>query len=309
MRQLCVLSAFLISTTLVACGGDNPAGDDVGDPDGGLEVPDDGFQIVTPDIIVEAGQEITYCYYTTVDIDTAMGVKRWASEMTNGSHHMIVYFTDSAYAADGTYDECTSNGSGGFDVPVWTYAAQNQVAEMAMPEGVGMRVEAQQHLYIQMHYLNATLEAMPVHVTLNAEAYAPGEDYVRAAAYVTYNTEINLAPGETATFGGECAVPADSKFFTLSTHAHKRATRTEVHDGTAMVFASDDWEEPGTTDWLANNYEFSSGSLTYSCTFTNYESFQVGEGDSAATDEMCMAVGYFYPATGPKFCLNSLVVQ
>ena len=34
----------------------------------------------------------------------------------------------------------------------------------------------------------------------------------------------------------------------------------------------------------------------------------VQTGDSAETDEMCMAVGYFFPATGPIFCLNSFVV-
>jgi hypothetical protein len=34
----------------------------------------------------------------------------------------------------------------------------------------------------------------------------------------------------------------------------------------------------------------------------------VTEGQSAATDEMCMAVGYFFPATAPKFCINSFAV-
>ena len=35
----------------------------------------------------------------------------------------------------------------------------------------------------------------------------------------------------------------------------------------------------------------------------------VTTGASAETDEMCMAVGYFYPAQRPAFCINSLVVS
>jgi hypothetical protein len=29
-------------------------------------------------------------------------------------------------------------------------------------------------------------------------------------------------------------------------------------------------------------------------------------GDSAQTDEMCMASGYFFPATKPVFCYNTI---
>ncbi len=315
MRLFHVLPVLVLGfgSLAVGCGGGGSAGDDVGDdaPDGGLEVPLEGFQIITPDITIEPGDERTYCYYTTVDIDTAKGVKRWLSEMTNGSHHMIVYFTDSPLKPDGTIDEECGGGGGGFNVPVWTYSAQNASAQMAMPEGVGMRVAAGQALYIQMHYFNATPTAIDAHVTLNAETYADGEAYTRASAYITYNTEIDLEPGETATFGGSCAVPDGAQFFTLGTHAHKRATLTEVKDGSTVVFSSPDWEHPTESatikpDWLESHHSFGA-ELNYSCTYYNDTPNRVTEGDSAATDEMCMAVGYFFPADGPVYCLNSQV--
>jgi len=306
MRQLCVLSAILISATLAACGGgDNPAGDDVVAPDGGLEQPDYGFQIVTPTLTVPAGTETTKCFYTTLDITDDVGVKQWISEMTYGCHHLIVYFTDTALAADGTVDDCQASNSG---IPVWTYAAQTEHQQLDMPTDVGITVKAHQHLYVQTHYLNAGLEDLDVHATINGNAYEPGYSYTPAAPYITYNTQIDLDPGETATFGGTCAVPSNAQFFTLSTHAHRRATHTQVQDGTPVVFESDDWEEPGSTDWVDSSYSFSSGNLTYSCTYTNNESFHVGEGQSAETDEMCMAVGYMYPASAPTYCLNSFVV-
>ena len=99
------------------------------------------------------------------------------------------------------------------------------------------------------------------------------------------------------------------KFFTVSTHAHKRATHTQVNDGATIVFQSDNWEHPGAADWRANpNYTFSSGTLTYRCDYTNDTANTVRTGDSAATDEMCMAVGYFFPATAPRYCINSAAI-
>jgi hypothetical protein len=44
--------------------------------------------------------------------------------------------------------------------------------------------------------------------------------------------------------------------------------------------------------------------LTWTCTYDNTGSnkgMTVVAGPSALTNEMCMATGYFFPATGPKF--------
>jgi hypothetical protein len=326
MRRIGLLALCLSLIPLtVACGDDDDDGDDDAPTIDGGSLPDSavsgdaggitsGFFLKTPDITVKPGEERTYCWYTTMKLDRDLGVKHWASHMSEGSHHMIVYFTDQAEKPDGTIDEACGGLGGGVNIPVWTYSAQNVDAEMKIPDGVGMMVPKNQALYIQMHYLNTTDADLKVHVELTAQAYEAGVEYIPAAAYVTYNTQINLKDGdENKTFGGTCPVPAGAKFFTLSTHAHKQATHTQVEDAVApaakMVFQSDNWEHPGTTDWLNNNYTFESNKLKYSCTYTNHSGHDITEGQSAQTDEMCMAVGYFYPATKHKFCVNSLPIQ
>ncbi len=304
MRSICVLSALLLSA---ACAdpemmtGDDITGDDTVDP------PEYGFQLVTAPVTITAGQEITYCFYFTVDSDEALGVKRWSSVKDGPSHHLIVYATPDQRGEDGTYDQC-QGANGGAGLQVWSYAASTDTNDLVMPDGVGVQVDAQQHYYVEMHFLNAGLSDVEAHATVTAEAYAPGEEYVRASPYITYNDQIDLDPGETATFGGTCALPSNVEFFHMGTHTHKRGTHTEVRDGSSMVFESDDWAEPGAKEWPTDYYSFSSGSLTYSCTYTNNESFHVGEGQSAATDEMCMAIGWFFPSTGPKYCYNSLAI-
>jgi hypothetical protein len=312
MRLALGLLASTMSFAMVACGGGGGDDDGVGDddssgtPDAGDDPPppENGFQLVSPDIEIASGEEVTYCWYTTIDIDQAVGVKKWSSTMTPGSHHLIVYFTGSEEQPDDTItQDCGGFGAG--LPPVWTYSAQTPEAENPMPAGVGMTVNAQQKLFVQMHYLNVTPNPISAHVVINAETYAEGEQYEPASPYITFNTEINLGPMEAGSVEGTCDVPAGKKFFTLSTHAHRRATRTYVMDGDTMLFDSDNWEHPGATDWRqAPYYEFN-GALTYHCDYQNDLDQPVTTGDSADTDEMCMAVGYMFPATSPTYCLNS----
>jgi len=302
-------TVILMGLLAAGCGGGASGDDDGTDASVG---PAEGFRIQTPPITIHAGQEVTYCYYTTIPIDRVMGVKRWSSTMTPGSHHLILFFADTG-KADGTIDENCSIAGGGLNLPIWTYSAQSPMADATMPAGVGMTVNPGQKVFVQMHYLNVGDSDIEASVTIDAEAYADGETYDAAAAYVTYNTNINVDPMSTGSAEGTCAVPSNATFFTMSTHSHKFSTHTEVRDGTSVVFESNDWEHPGTTDWLAApHYKFSSGSITYHCDYRNDTQNPVREGDSAATDEMCMAVGYFFvpgqTSQTPKICVNNFVL-
>ena len=74
-----------------------------------------------------------------------------------------------------------------------------------------------------------------------------------------------------------------------------------------MVFASDDWEHPGAQAWMTTPfYTFASGKLTYECTYDNPTNRTIIHTVTAPqTDEMCMASGYFFPATKPTICYCS----
>ena len=68
-------------------------------------------------------------------------------------------------------------------------------------------------------------------------------------------------------------------------------------------------------------YTFTTPNLTWTCNYANdapppycsdggspascsNANTTVMSGQSAVTDEMCMATGYFFPSTGPKFEVN-----
>ena len=241
--------------------------------------------------------------------------------MTPGSHHMIMYTTATDAMPPGTLSTAACGGFGAADVPSWTYSAQTTTNELDLPadDGTGLplgqEIAASTPAYFQMHYLNATDQPIVAHVTLNAEAYDLGVAYTRTAPYVTYNGKISIPPHATGVVASmTCNVPAGFKFWMMSTHAHQQAVQTTVKDGTAtstlIAFNSTDWEHPGAAMWTTTPfYTFSTDKLTYECTYNNTgpnANTTVVSGPSAQTNEMCMATGYYFPATKPLLCLNNL---
>jgi len=313
------LRVLVIGSLVAACGSDAPTADD--GPDAGLDTPARGFQVVSPPITIHPGEEVTYCYYFHTPNTETMSIKRWASSMTPGSHHMIMYTTTTDAMPPGTISTEGCGGFGGNNVPSWTYAAQTPVAEVALPtddgtgKPLGQEIAPGTPAYFQMHYLNATDSDIQANVTLNAEAMEAGAVYTKTAAFVTYNSQISVPPhamGDVESM--TCNVPANTKFWSMSTHAHKQAVKTTVKDGTAastaIAFTSTDWEHPGATTWMTSPfYSFASSKLTYECIYDNTGSNAgdtVVSGPSALTNEMCMATGYYFPATKPLVCLNNL---
>lgn len=330
--SLCLVFALMAcGTDGVGGGDDDGSGSGSGSGSGTIDPPERGFQLQSPNIDIQPGQEITYCWYFRTPNTEPMAVHTWESVMTPGSHHMIMFTTSNDLMPPDTVSasNCGFGGSSSISSrPVWTYATQTPEQTMALPtdDGEGKPlaqvIPANTAGFLQMHYLNATDEILSVNVTVNAEALAADAAYTSTAAYITYNAGLSIKP--TAPNGGvpsienggiatkTCNTPPNTKFWMMSTHAHKQAIHTEVKNGmpasTAVAFESDDWEHPIAQTWMsAPFYTFNDPSgpnrLTYTCTYQNDTNRTITSGDSAQTDEMCMATGYMFPATQPTFCI------
>jgi len=310
MRTLLLLGAC----TLVACGSHGNGNPNGGVGSGGGVDPNGApaFAIASPDIMLMPGEEVTYCYYFHTPNTQTVAINKWVSVLAPGSHHMIMFLNPGgSQPADGTIDQNCGFGGSGNNLPVWTYATQTENQEEDLPADDGNGQPLAQNIpagsagYFQMHYLNATQNAISAHVDLKAYALPAGTSYTETEAYVTYNDDIKIPPNATGfVVTASCPVPA-AKFWTMSTHSHKQSVATQVTDASSMLFASTDWEHPGAKDWPAPSfYTFSSPMLTWSCTYDNTGSNAantVVSGPSAQTNEMCMATGYYFPATKPKF--------
>ena len=289
------------------------------DAGGPLAPPDHGFQIVSSAVDIDPHTEISWCFYFKTRNTSELAIQKWASHMTAGSHDMIVYLTPTDLQTPGTLSTRDCGFSADASGQVWTYSAQSADAQAVLPPDdgagtpVGQIIKVGQSGFIQMHYLNASDNVIHAHVELNAYAYADTVRVTPAAPFVTYYTAINLAPGSVVApkpgmVSGSCTVAADAKFYVMSTHTHKQGVHTFVNDGAATVFDSTSWEHPGEQTWNAPAFfSFTSGKLNYQCEYKNPTNRLIQTGDSAATDELCMAIGYFFPAIGGKghLCIDS----
>jgi hypothetical protein len=269
-----------------------------------------GFQIATPamGIAVQPGQEAFLCYYRTLPNTTTVNVGSFQSYMTPGSsHHFITYLVGSGSAGafgakpDGTLVSCPFGGG------TWMYATSlpGQIIEMKMPDGVGLPLAAGTQIMLNMHFINPSATTAYPQVKLNLNTVANIQ--YQAAAMYSFNSGIDVpaatatAPG-TQTVTGTCTAPVGSNFFVMTSHTHKYATVTKVnylHGGqTYNIVDTTDWEHPDVGVWRSPNFLTvqPGDSFTYSCSYSNPTSAPVLVGDTAATNEMCMEIGYYFPA-------------
>src|ERR1035438_3022096 len=273
----------------------------------------DGMQFETPDMAysVAPNQEIFPNFCVTVPSTIQVGAfQSWMS--LGSSHHFILYKGGTAPAGGA----CTLGAN------TWMYASSTpgQVITENMPANVGLQIAGNTQLILNMHFINTGSTTLYPKIKVNL-LFAQNVMY-QAGTMVSFNSQINVpaatanGPG-TQTVSGTCTAPAGSKFFTMSTHTHKHATAawidyvhagttTEVvHTGTTATYPTDqeqgsgvDWEHPGVGLWVEPNFlTIASGdTFTYHCSYSNSASTAVTVGETAASNEMCMAIGYYFPA-------------
>src|SRR5262249_49286170 len=154
--------------------------------------------------------------------------------------------------------------------PVFAYGSQTPHNEMAMPDGIGVQLGAAQPVMVQLHYINTTQATLTAQVNLEIEPFDPGVAYTPANVFFTFNTHIAIPPMGTAKASGSCDVPKGAHFFAMTTHSHKYTVEDQVHDGSTLLVDTKDYAHPTVTEWMtAPNYEFTSGKLDYSCSYSN----------------------------------------
>lgn len=312
MRQstLVFVPALLASALFTACGTDGGGGPGGGDDDDDPPPPVDepAFKVTSTDITLQPGEEVTKCFYFHTPNTENVKVTKWVSDLTPGSHHMIFFSNlGGNQPPDGTIDDCQDAGT-----PLPLFGTQIEHEELAFPtDDAGVQlaqiVTPNTAGYFQMHYLNATDAELTAHVELSAFPLPEGETFTRTDLFGTYNADIEIPPNATdVTVSATCGV-VDGKFWHLTTHSHKQSATTRILDGATELLTSDDWEHPAVAEFAAPDFhQFTGGTLTWECTYNNTGSNAantVVDGQSAETNEMCMAIGYYFPAVGPRGCI------
>jgi len=294
--------------------------------------PPRGFQIASPGIDIAPGKDSTYCYYFKTSNTDELSIQRWASHMGPAVHDIVLYLTPTIQKEPGTMNPTGCAVAAGGGGTAWSYAAQTTDAEVVLPgddgtgNPIGQVVKAGQTGFLQIHVRNTTTATLRADVTLNGYAYPSSVQPTPAAPFVALILNLNsLHPEDdklmvkagtasspaAGTVGGNCSIPLDPdgkpvRFFGITTYTHKQGVHTLVKDGASKVFESTSWEHPGTMNSPPFT-TFQSGTLSYQCDYLNPNAYTILSGDEVTMQEMCMAIGYFFPAPGGSghFCVDS----
>jgi hypothetical protein len=277
--------------------------------------PTEGFQVTTPQIEISPGQDVTYCYFFRTNNAGTMAIKRFTSEMGPAGKG-VVFFTTTENDIPAERRPIGSVSIVGCDLfyettrPNWRYAGYGTSDELVFPndDGEGRplanEIEPQAAGVLMMHFKNETAETVTSRVTLTAEGVGT-PIYTPTATLLSYDGSIAIpafATGHSESLS--CPIPSGAKFWNASTFAHKQAKLTLVRDGNdSPLFLSADFRNPGAARWDAPDfYTFASGSFGHACTYDNPFNRIIRNGSSQQTEEQCIGVGWFFPATRPRLC-------
>ena len=265
-----------------------------------------------PAFTVDPGAEVSPCYYTTIPDEAASEIVRIESSMTPGSHHLVLFHTDEALAPDGTFGDC--DGLLSFatpqEMPRWIYAAQEEEQTFQAPDGVGISLPPGSHVVFSLHYVNASTE--PLDVSIDLTLFYAKRNVTAAGSFVSYAPDISVAPHEQGMVNGHCKLPHGAKTFLLTTHSHQFTTSARLDRWAGGVnierlLLTEDWEHPTVEKWDSPWLTFGADEeLAYTCFFDNTLDDALVDGESAVNEEMCMAIGWYFPGDGANtYCAGN----
>jgi hypothetical protein len=268
----------------------------------------EGYQIQTTNFDLNPGDEVFRCYHATLANDAELDVGHWESQMSEGSHHFILYSADTDTTPNGTLSP-SGCATGGPTSSTWLYTSGSPHWHLPYPAGVAVPLAAHQKMVFDMHYINTGTETVHAHVTLNIEKVKSAE-FQKAAPLISFNTQIAIPPNGMQTVGGDCTPPPGANFFLMGTHTHRRGIDASITRKLAsgqlgeQLVHTTNWDAPAAVLWLNPPYlTFASGEkFHYSCSYQNDRSQVTTVGSSAANNEMCMAVTYYFPAKSGGSC-------
>lgn len=285
------------------------------------------FTIASPTITVAPGVAASTCFYFTAPNTATRGITRIQSNITGNAWYVVVGATyasgtntpaarhppGTVTQGDCSVDSGNTNGTDSYRI--YQAHANEQALEMPANDGTGTPVaiewQAGQPLFLEIVAPNATAEPIQAQVTLGIDALPAGAPYTRTEMLLTYNSQIVIPPTSGASASAACPVPAGVKFWHFTTHTHQRAS-----SATLQAFPSFDTfvvttnpASPLIQEFGPPFYTFTGGDqLRYSCNYFNPEAFTILSGADEFNDENCVGIGYFFPATRPRICLNNTLI-
>lgn len=284
---------------VAACGGDPGVPADAADP----AVVETRSLTIGP-VSVPAGEEATVCVVLDLGNDAARMLRTIETELTEGTHHVIITRSDLAPAPDPV--PCGAFAGGGFGPENdLVFVAQQSGASLEYPAGGGLPIEARQSIHLEMHYFNARPTgdldiSGTVHLGL-APADVDGVSLRPVELLFTGDLALLIPAGGTFTASGIFDLPDGVVLFATAAHTHQWGTlaTVELLEGAddpepVLLHSSTDWAERPLTVIEPITVD-AAHKLRLTCNFDNQSDQDVSFG-LGANDEMCFLWAHYVAA-------------
>lgn len=281
-------------------GGTSPTGAGGTDPGAGGTAPGAGgatqtpqtseFDISSVQFPVGPGGEVFKCQNFKNPVGQDVAILYSDSFMAPGSHHMFVFHDPSFNADSNAVSDCS-----GIEFRDFIHEAQTPQREWKYPDGVGRSLKGTEGLRILVHYLNTSSQTLTAQVAVKFHYVAPSQVQFLAAEMFLNVIGLAVVPG-TSTVSRTYRIPYDINMVQAVSHMHKQGVHfTATTTSGQTLYDGTQWDEPPPNYFNPPMTVTANSTLTWSCTYNNQTGTTLTFGESAATNEMCIFVGCFYP--------------
>jgi len=210
--------------------------------------------------------------------------------MTAGSHHMFVFLKPAAQ--NGDLEACS-----GLEFSQSIHLAQRSQQRSVYPPGVGRFLPASQGFRVQIHYLNVSSDTVHTEIAATIRADRPEAVPIHASGIFINTLGISVPPHSPGTADAACAVPNGANVFTAASHMHQHGVHfvARASDG-QLLYETNQWAEPEPWVFEPPRKLDAGSSIRIHCDYQNNTDLTLTFGESAASNEMCIFAGGYYPA-------------
>jgi hypothetical protein len=288
---------------LPACSSSTDPGSGAGGAAPSAEAESYAFSFTTP-----PGEETHWCQYTRLPEGKGSGVSvtgyTWSWE---NMHHWALYRTTADLPKDVKLDQpfdCFQPDAMKYAEPASLVLAGGATGEQLFPEGTGFAFKSSEVVIVQAHTVNTSSSDVTAKLSMTLNVADPASVPMPLGLIQFYDPYIVVPALSPAKAAMRCAIPQDMTILFGTTHEHTRGTGVQVFLDPAggaraekPFLESTSWEHPTV---LASPMEVKKGAhIRTSCDYLGDKN-DVFQGQNKVNSEMCMFIGYYYPALDPK---------
>ena len=316
-----VNDAGAVDTSLPDGSSEDVSAPDVSEPDAPapIELPDEKppidktYETFIGDWEMKPGKEVTKCTLKRLENVDPIYVTGIKTKLAKGSHHLIVYKSEETEEQPVPFD-CIPFTEGLIGGTFPMIISQIPEEHLEFPNGIAMKLEPNQMIRIEAHFLNYFPEKITAHADVTFETIKK-EDMVAEANMLFYGTPdfTVKANAITQTPWHRLTQWENTNVFALTGHTHALGTNVEVYmtseeeDDGDEIYPLDEPFEWAEAPLIQYDPPLSFGKgngFRYRCTWDNPTDKNVVFGESANA-EMCFFWAYYYPSQGYRLCVNA----